>query len=186
MLTSKGTTWDQDIGTRAGANGYVIKPYRAKDLLWRISDVLNIPPPVEADKPRLSRLPQHWQSPPVYPVQHSDYADIGRRMAEIRKMRGKTLYNAEMESGVRWDFIQAMERGYYLSIPYHQRQAIFQSYSRYLGINLPEFSLPPDLYLPSSSRRFQLKLPGCMLPTAGALLALLLAFSAILFYHGII
>ncbi|NJK79068.1 MAG: response regulator [Chloroflexaceae bacterium] len=161
MLTSRGTDGDIESGLKAGADAYLTKPYTAQQLLDEVAVILQ--GTAAATVARGSLVPSsnparflitRMRAKYPYPLQYSDYHDIGRRLEEARRRNGWTLYDAERETQVRWDFIQAMERGHYLSIPFLQRQEILLGYSRRLGIDLHTFTLPPDLMPPPPPRPF--------------------------------
>ncbi|NJN67422.1 MAG: hypothetical protein HC884_12270 [Chloroflexaceae bacterium] len=61
----------------------------------------------------------------------------GQKLAEARKMRGITLHQAEAACGIRWDFLQALERGHPGYIPHAQRRRVFKRYREFLGMDLP-------------------------------------------------
>lgn len=66
------------------------------------------------------------------------YVSLGRRLHEARRMQGLSLYQAELESGIRWEFLQAIERGHLNYIPRPQLRQVVQRYSSYLGVDLRE------------------------------------------------
>lgn len=157
MLTSKGTEEDVNVGLGAGADHYLVKPYSTQQLLGAVSTVME-QRGLRVDKQvgNWSRLRQRLRNgsggQENYPLQLSEYEDIGHRLREVRQRHGWSLYRAEILSRVRWDFIQAMERGDYLYIPREQRQQTFTRYSQFLGIDLYTFDLPPDPYPTVSGR----------------------------------
>lgn len=89
-------------------------------------------PAVPAAPPIASAAPSTPTSTPVL---------LGQQLAEARKRRGLTLHQAESACGIRWEFLQAIEREYYNYIPHGQLRHILTTYSNFLGVKLQ--SPPP-------------------------------------------
>ncbi len=97
------------------------------------------PTPTPAAEP-----PEHTPKP-IHPVPNPlTYATLGRRLAETRRALGLSLYDAERESGVRWEFLQALERGHFSYIPGPELRGVLHRYSSYLGIDLRELVRASD------------------------------------------
>lgn len=117
-----------------------------------INGVLYAPMPRYAGNPRPqpTPTPQQPEAPPAPAAdltpepQHPPlpnpltYASLGRRLAEARRALGLSLYDAERESGIRWEFLQALERGHFSYIPHADLRSALARYSSYLGIDLRE------------------------------------------------
>ncbi len=105
-------------------------PERAPEPSSMISPQPTSPPHAEP--------PEHTPEP-IHPVPNPlTYATLGRRLAETRRALGLSLYDAERESGVRWEFLQALERGHFSYIPRPELRSVLHRYSNYLGLDLRE------------------------------------------------
>lgn len=63
---------------------------------------------------------------------------LGRQLFEARRLRGLTLHQAEASCGVRWDFLQALEREHFGYMPRPQLRQALKTYSAFLGLDLDE------------------------------------------------
>ncbi len=93
------------------------------------------PPTVAPETSRSDLTPEPVHPPLPNPL---TYATLGRRLAEARRALGLSLYDAERESGIRWEFLQALERGHFSYIPHADLRSALARYSTYLGIDLRE------------------------------------------------
>jgi CheY-like chemotaxis protein len=78
---------------------------------------------------------------------------LGTRMREARQRRGITLYQAERDTRVRWEFLQAIEQENWTYLPRHQLRPAIQAYTGFLGLDAREFDAglprtPPNLHAP--------------------------------------
>jgi DNA-binding response OmpR family regulator len=147
LLTGKSSDYDVVTGLGQGADDYIAKPFHLPQLLARIEAVL-----------RRSRsqktTPRHntsRQAGSPLPAPESPYAPIGNPAASTRlgqllnqhrRRRGLTLHQAEEATGVRWEFLQALEQEQFGFMTRIQlRQALFR-YSSFLEVDLQPFLNP--------------------------------------------
>lgn len=64
---------------------------------------------------------------------------LGQRLEVARKQRGLTLHQAEHVCGVRWDFLQALEREHFEYMPRAQWRHALTTYSALLNIDVNEY-----------------------------------------------
>jgi CheY-like chemotaxis protein len=77
------------------------------------------------------------------------YNGLGQRLCEARRQRGLTLYQAELASHIRWDFLQAIEREYFNYIPRPQLRRVVMRYASFLEVDLRDLAPPPSPPQPS-------------------------------------
>jgi CheY-like chemotaxis protein len=80
---------------------------------------------------------------------------LGPRMREARQRRGITLYQAERDTRVRWEFLQAIEQENWTYLPRQQLRPAVQAYSGFLGLDTREFDAsltrrPVNLHIPTA------------------------------------
>jgi CheY-like chemotaxis protein len=174
MLTAKSAESDIISGLESGADDYISKPFSLPQLLARVEAVLRRTRPESpasaayAGSRERTRV-LHPRTPPAKcpaqpaPQTHRYHGPLteavapasppfpGQKLAEARKMRGMTLHQAEAACGIRWDFLQALERGYAGYIPHAQRRKVFKRYSEFLGIDPPATTERPPPLSPASS-----------------------------------
>jgi transcriptional regulator with XRE-family HTH domain len=169
MLTAKAADGDVVTGLTAGADDYIAKPYSLNQLLARVEAVLRrgrrVPTPVvrggggvdrTADAPRpreetayhgqaslAPTLPRPSVAIEPEPTPETERTGLGQRLADARRMRGMTLYQAEMACGIRWEFLQALEYEHFTYIPRPQLRQVVRNYSMYLGVDLRDFVKRP-------------------------------------------
>jgi DNA-binding response OmpR family regulator/transcriptional regulator with XRE-family HTH domain len=188
MLTSKAADEDVVTGLMAGADDYVSKPYSLNQLLARVEAVLrrarNLNPSAvksgggidqtsdprqrpksayEAQAGLETSLPRPSVAVEPEPAQPAARIGLGQRLAEARKMRGMSLYQAEMACGIRWEFLQALEYEHFNYIPRAQLRQNLRRYSMYLGVDLRDFATRqptanPPAKSPAKPMRWQLPL----------------------------
>jgi DNA-binding response OmpR family regulator len=143
MLTAKGADADVVAGLTAGADDYVTKPFRLPQLLARVGAVLR-----RAHRPQrvaattvlaapdttLPRRPPDLTLPQQSPA--ADERRLGRQLQAARLARGASLHQAAQECGVRWEFLQALEREHFSYMPRAELRHALHSYSAYLDLDL--------------------------------------------------
>jgi CheY-like chemotaxis protein len=120
------------------------------------------PEPAPALDPARPRLAQ----PPA-----RRYNGLGQRLCEARRQRGLTLYQAELASHIRWDFLQAIEREYFNYIPRPQLRPVVMRYAAFLDVDLRDL-VPPAPSQPSRAQHWPVPLA---LAATTAVLVLVLA-----------
>ncbi len=96
---------------------------------------------------------------------------IGRQFFEARQLRGLTLHQAEASCGVRWDFLQALEREHFGYMPRAQLRQALKTYSAFLGLDLDELL---DRAAPPAKRPWPV--PVVMLGVVMVILVVMLGF----------
>jgi len=66
----------------------------------------------------------------------SSYKRIGDQLHQLRLARGTTLEQAAQACGIRWEFLQALEREHWNYLPKNELRPALQRYSTYLGLNI--------------------------------------------------
>ncbi|MGQ9549990.1 MAG: response regulator [Roseiflexus sp.] len=149
LLTAKDADSDTMTGLRAGADDYVVKPYRIVQLQARIESALR----KSAQRSRsrastgsisevsstpsaatIATLPQTSSS--VVPASQQPRSRLGATLREERRRQGVSLYQAEQVCRVRWDYLQAIEKEQWDYVPHAHRQAAVRAYAAYLGVPL--------------------------------------------------
>ncbi len=171
MLTAKSADTDVVAGLDIGADDYISKPFSQAQLLARIEAVLRrtrAAVPVAAGagaaavrarqplQPAVSaRVATHALRSPArvaVPMPGGARAApvlsrrLGQHFAEARKLRGLTLHQAEVGSGIRWELLQAIEREHYGYIPRHQLRSLLKRYGDFLGVDLKKTQPPPSWF----------------------------------------
>jgi CheY-like chemotaxis protein/DNA-binding XRE family transcriptional regulator len=83
---------------------------------------------------------------------------LGLRLAEARKQRGMSLYDAGQAVGVRWEFLQAIEQEEFNYIPKADLRQALRAYSGLVGVDLGPYA---------SRRRKRSRRPGPLSLTVG-------------------
>lgn len=163
MLTSKDSDSDVVTGLSLGADDYITKPFNLPLLLARVEAVLRRRKPTERNqRPRLGEHLQreHVQDPhlrylnesyssatasqqlhtvpasvPVSTAKPSS-SRLGEQLYQLRLARGTTLEQAAQACGIRWEFLQALEREHWNYLPKNELRPALQRYSTYLGLNI--------------------------------------------------
>ncbi len=153
LLTAKDADADMMTGLSAGADDYIVKPYRIAQLHARIeaalrrsaqrsrsrsaaytvAEVVGTPSPAPAAAPAQTSPPA---STAVTAPQPPPRPRLGATLREERRRRGVSLYQAEQVCRVRWDYLQAIEQEQWEYVPRAHRQAAIRAYAAYLGVPL--------------------------------------------------
>lgn len=190
MLTAKNDDDDIVTGLMSGADDYVGKPFSADTLIARIEAVLRrsrglrgprqpgptpaalrvVSAPMPAAEPAAGReapvagpRPTATASAPV--VERPPR--LGPLLAEARRQRRLSLHDAGEVCGVRWEFLQAIEREQFSYVPHDELRHALRSYSALLGVDL-------DPYL-GRGRQRRHRYPGALPLTVGMVAVLALA-----------
>lgn len=153
MLTAKHGDDDIVTGLTSGADDYVGKPFSAATLIARIEAVLRRSRSAN-DRLRPTPAPLARVEPPQAPVPGSAAPRAGRPpvsetapvedrrprlgplLAEARRQRRLSLHDAGESCGVRWEFLQAIEREQFSYVPHNELRHALRVYSALLGVDL--------------------------------------------------
>ncbi|NJK79119.1 MAG: response regulator [Chloroflexaceae bacterium] len=75
--------------------------------------------------------------PLPYPL---TYASLGKHLAVTRRKQGYSLYQVERATGIRWEFLQGLERGEFEAIPRPELRRVLYRYCSFLNIDLRELA----------------------------------------------
>ncbi|MFQ3662242.1 MAG: response regulator [Chloroflexaceae bacterium] len=191
MLTAKNGDDDIVTGLMSGADDYVGKPFSANTLIARIEAVLRrsrslrgprqpAPTPAAvrvgvAPMPAVEPLAPGREAPGAGPrpgmTASAPGADrpprLGPLLAEVRRQRCLSLHDAGEVCGVRWEFLQAIEREQFSYVPHDELRHALRAYSALLGVDLG-----PYLGRGGQRRRHY---PGALPLTVGMVAVLALA-----------
>ncbi len=159
MLTAKDGDDDMVRGLTSGADDYVGKPFNQTQLVARIEAVLrrthasaqrgrNVapPPPVNGANHVALALAAPVEPPPLaalpllQPPARTQTTRLGPRFAEARQQLGLTLHDAGQASGVRWEFLQAIENEECSFIPRSELRHALRTYSAFLEVDLTPYA----------------------------------------------
>jgi len=115
--------------------------------------------------------PAAEDSPKPIPPPTRRYNGLGQRLCEARRQRGLTLYQAELASHIRWDFLQAIEREYFNYIPRPQLRRVVMRYASFLEVDLRDLVPPPSS--PQPARAPQWPVPLALAATTAVLVLVL-------------
>lgn len=189
MLTAKHGDDDIVAGLTSGADDYVGKPFSADALIARIEAVLRRSRsandrrrPTPAPAARVEPAPQPVAAAPApgmaaprpgrtqvrETVPAENRPRLGPLLAEARRQRRLSLHDAGEICGVRWEFLQAIEREQFSYVPHDELRHALKAYSAMLDVDLG-----PYLGRGGSRRR---RVPGALPLTVGvvAVLAMVL------------
>lgn len=190
MLTAKHGDDDVITGLTSGADDYVGKPFSADALIARIEAVLRRsrsandrrrPTPAPASRGEQAPAPVAAAPAPgsaalragrplvseTTPVEDRR-PRLGPLLAEARRQRRLSLHDAGESCGVRWEFLQAIEREQFSYVPHDELRHALRAYSALLDVDLS-----PYLGRGGPRRR---RVPGALPLTVGvvAVLAMVL------------
>jgi DNA-binding response OmpR family regulator len=117
--------------------------------------------------------PQYQAHPAAPPADELPATSVGRQFFEARKLRGLTLHQAETACGVRWDFLQALEREHFEYMPRVQLRHALKAYSAFLGLDVDELLGKAE---PPAPRQPQWSIPVAMAATVVLVLIVMLGF----------
>ncbi|MGQ9926559.1 MAG: response regulator [Chloroflexaceae bacterium] len=154
MLTAKHGDDDIVTGLTSGADDYVGKPFSADALIARIEAVLRRswsandrrrPTPVRAVPAEATSAaalaPGMAASRPGRPLVRETVPTENRRprlgplLAEARRQRRLSLHDAGEICGVRWEFLQAIEREQFSYVPRDKLRYALRAYSALLDVD---------------------------------------------------
>jgi CheY-like chemotaxis protein len=167
MLTAKDGDDDIVRGLTGGADDYVGKPFSQGQLVARIEAVLRrsqpaaqrtragaTPPRTTFSAPPLALTPEPTPTPAPSPTPApTDAAPrppvapprprqprLGQKLAEARRQRGLSLHDAGRASGVRWEFLQAIEQEEFSYVPQGDLRNALRAYAGLLDVDLKPYS----------------------------------------------
>lgn len=157
---------------RRNGNGIADEP--TSDPHLRYANEFYQPPASSAPAPTSppqAATPQLQAHPVAPPTDDLPASSIGHQFFAARKMRGITLHQAETACGIRWEFLQALEREHFEYMPRAQLRHALKTYSSYLGLDANELISQND---PPAPRHWSL--PVAMVATLALVLILMLSF----------
>jgi CheY-like chemotaxis protein/transcriptional regulator with XRE-family HTH domain len=160
MLTAKQSDHDVVTGLTSGADDYIGKPFSLPQLLARVEAVLRrAGKPVDIKKEKVQPIiEERVGATPMahaHPVTEASIAHsprpatipqvpprprLGAAFLAARQARGLSLHDAERGCGVRWEYLQAIEREHFEFIPRPELRQTLHSYSSYVGVDLRLFT----------------------------------------------
>ncbi|NJN19575.1 MAG: response regulator [Oscillochloris sp.] len=152
MLTAKSADDDVVLGLNCGADDYICKPFSEAQLLARVAAVLRRSVATSGRRPE-RRQPEPRQpatsppvrrQPPLVPVRPdasvpASLPRLGGVLAQARRERGMSLHDAERSCGVRWEFLQALEREQFDYLPRAELRNSLRAYSDLLRVDLTPY-----------------------------------------------
>jgi CheY-like chemotaxis protein len=126
--------------------------------------------PTEQAAPAAPTAPGTASAPTPAHTPARRYNGLGQRLCEARRQRGLTLYQAELASHIRWDFLQAIEREYFNYIPRPQLRPVVMRYAAFLEVDLRDL-IPPTQ--PQPSRMQHWPMPLALAATTAVLMLVL-------------
>ena len=144
MLTAKAA--DQDIvhGLTLGADDYLCKPFSRQQLSARIEAVL-----------RRATLAVPQSTAVAAPAVAAPAASAAATSAgclllrDARRAAGLTLYQVERQTGIRWDYLQALECGTFSAVPRSEIKDVMLKYCSFLHVDArPVFDHARSTLLP--------------------------------------
>ncbi len=146
MLTAKDGDDDVVRGLTSGADDYVGKPFTQGQLVARIEAVLRRSRGAHTSTSHMPQTPVA-PTPVVIPPEPTattparvQLPRLGPRLAEARLQRGLTLHEIGRVSGVRWEFLQALEQEAFGSVPRSELRLALRTYSSLLNIDLTPYT----------------------------------------------
>jgi CheY-like chemotaxis protein len=160
MLTAKQSDHDVVAGLTSGADDYIGKPFSLPQLLARVEAVLRrAGKPVDIKREKTQPIIEERVGvQPValaHPVTEPGIARslpataiplvqprprLGAAFLAARQSRGLSLHDAERGCGVRWEYLQAIEREHFEFIPRPELRQALHNYSAYVGVDLRPFT----------------------------------------------
>lgn len=144
MLTAKASDDDVVRGLNLGADDYLTKPFSQAQLIARVQRLIKRQALLEPAQPISSVL---IEQPEAAPIRSLSGAALLR---EARQKAGLSLYAAERRTGIRWDYLQAIEQGSFMQIPLKQIKPLLLQYCELLQVDArPIFAHAQQVYLAS-------------------------------------
>jgi DNA-binding response OmpR family regulator len=148
MLTSKSSDYDISTGLSAGADDYIAKPFNGQQLLAQIEHLMSTraagaerpgapEPQLASPAPTPAGLPQQAAEPqPAASSRRRTSAPLpGTQLRRARRTAQLSLPQVEHTTGIRWDYLQALEQDELALIPRQLQQPILTRYARFLGLD---------------------------------------------------
>lgn len=193
MLTAKHGDEDIVTGLASGADDYVGKPFSAATLIARIEAVLrrsrsagerrrptlahaarveptpaSLPAPAPGSAAPLAERPRVSEPAPA----ENRPLRLGPLLAEARRQRRLSLRDAAEICGVRWEFLQAIEREQFSYVPHDELRHALRAYSALLDVDLGP-------YLGRGGPRRH-RVPGALPLTVGVVAVLAMALVVVI------
>ena len=146
MLTAKDGDDDVVRGLTGGADDYVGKPFTQAQLVARIEAVLRRSHGTRTSTSHMPQIPVAATPVVASSVPNAttptrvQLPRLGPRLAEARLQRGLTLREIGRVSGVRWEFLQALEQEAFGSVPRSELRLALRTYSTLLNIDLAPYT----------------------------------------------
>ncbi len=185
LLTGKSSDHDVITGLGQGADDYIAKPFHLPQLLARIEAVLrrsrqSKTTPRRNSNRATSSPPPPTATPATRPAHEPDNQPtatphLGQMLNEYRRRRGLTLHQAEEATGVRWEFLQALEQEQFGFMTRIQLRQALLRYSSFL-----EVDLQPFLNAPRHARPARWMLPAAIVAVIALLIVLALGIQFII------
>lgn len=174
MLTAKASDCDVVHGLTVGADDYLAKPFSQAQLLARIEALMRRahaqPQPAPPDPP----APEEPPAEPVAPASPPPPPPGSLRLRQAREAAGLTLYLVERRTGIRWDYLQALEQGAFEALPRAILRDTMLGYCQFLHVDArPLFEQAQRSLLASATRTQSRPFPGLMVALGAAIVVLL-------------
>ncbi len=144
MLTAKASDDDVVRGLNLGADDYLTKPFSQAQLIARVQRLIQRQALLEPAQPVANLVVEQPEPLPTRPPMGAVL------LREARQKAGLSLYAAERRTGIRWDYLQALEQGAFMQIPMKQIKPLLLQYCELLQVDArPVFAHAQQVYLAS-------------------------------------
>ncbi|HMQ35382.1 MAG TPA: helix-turn-helix domain-containing protein, partial [Chloroflexaceae bacterium] len=98
------------------------------------------PPPAVTPAEQAPRPAPPKQTPRAVQPSPAPLPRLGARLAEARRQRGLSLHDAGRASGVRWEFLQAIEQEEFSYVPRADLRQALRAYSALLEVDITPYA----------------------------------------------